>query len=116
MQSLKASQAKLVSLITQLMADVCKRISWFTRSEIGTTLLTAMAPCVHETESGSQFLTEILTDEPNLSGDLKRNESDLQVVSQKVVPVVALLEQDVSKTKAMAAKKNIFIKLRLKQK
>ena len=53
--------------------------------------LVSIRPCVQAIESGLQFLTDMLTDDPNRSSDLKLKESDLQVVSQKVWPVLLLL-------------------------
>jgi hypothetical protein len=70
MQSLKVSHAWLVSFITQLMAEVFSRTSWLANSLKGTVLVMAIPPCVHEIESGSQFFTDMLTDEPKRSGDL----------------------------------------------
>lgn len=84
------------------MAEAFSRTSWLASSLKGIVLVIAISPCVHEMESGSQFFTEILTDEPKRSGDLKLNESDLQVVSQKVFAVPALLLQAVNSREAMA--------------
>lgn len=112
MQSLKVSQAWLVSLITQLMAEAFNRTSWLARSLKGTVRLIAISPCVHEMESGSQFFTEMLTDEAKRSGDLKLKESERQVVSQNVLAVLPLLLlHEANKAEARAIKKSLFIQI-----